>query len=791
MAEIRITLKSDLCAGSGESLGNVVDTDMCVDAFGLPIIPGRRIKGCLRQAAEELKTIGLMESKQIDDLFGDALDHAGALSICDAELEHADDLRALLLHGGVRDIPGVGMPAQVSRMFTTIRGQTKMEDGVAAPGSLRYIRVLNHTSPITGEDLCMVAPVSLEDESLAYALEKCCKALRHIGMHRNRGLGWIKVEYNSGEQNGDNKPQSNVQSTQNQSEVRLSYRVALDANLALSGIDGHLTAIPGRSVIGCMASAWMKQNGGAADQQPGRNDDFRRLFLSGETKWSDLTPVIDGRRSTPAPLMIANLKNRKFSQENKDLEIQSAGDAMYGNRLVDDRFLKDVKNGGWRGEKIKTVEGLWAVETIDGWKIAGVETDTMYHHRHERNSEADAQKPSLDDEAMLYSHTSVPSGLIYGGEVTVPANLSKKAEELLRTAQLRFGHSRNAQYARCSLLSVKPIDHHAGTVTVNAKSTIFVILESNTLISANGRYALDNASVRKAIGEALEDESKGPVLSKSEIKTEYICPENCIDYVQYTTIGGYHAMWKLQKPQTCVVAGGSVFCFVADKGKDIPAEFTLGEYRQEGMGRCRVISEEEMKEKKIIPRARIDTRYKMKDEKTDVQSETQKSQDKEHEMTDAQRAFKEALLINTAEESVSASAVVLAETVLKEKDGKYKDLDDGRLRTMLEESTDLANLRARLKPRKEGAQLDSKKKAAKALLDMVYGENDIRIVPKSLLRTNDKLLHEIDGENFDDKKRQAFCDDNWKRLLSIILKIYEHGSSTNDGDNTTSEEAQV
>lgn len=48
MDVIRITLHSDLCAGNGESRGNAVDTDIVLTAAGLPRIPARRLKGCLR-----------------------------------------------------------------------------------------------------------------------------------------------------------------------------------------------------------------------------------------------------------------------------------------------------------------------------------------------------------------------------------------------------------------------------------------------------------------------------------------------------------------------------------------------------------------------------------------------------------------------------------------------------------------------------------------------------------------------------------------------------------------------
>ena len=55
MKQLVITLRSDLCPGNGESLGNRVDAEICTDAVGLPVLPARRLKGVLRQSADFLR----------------------------------------------------------------------------------------------------------------------------------------------------------------------------------------------------------------------------------------------------------------------------------------------------------------------------------------------------------------------------------------------------------------------------------------------------------------------------------------------------------------------------------------------------------------------------------------------------------------------------------------------------------------------------------------------------------------------------------------------------------------
>ena len=56
--KITIELLSDICIGSGESYNSVIDTDVTYDDYGLPYIPAKRIKGCIREAGLELKDFG-------------------------------------------------------------------------------------------------------------------------------------------------------------------------------------------------------------------------------------------------------------------------------------------------------------------------------------------------------------------------------------------------------------------------------------------------------------------------------------------------------------------------------------------------------------------------------------------------------------------------------------------------------------------------------------------------------------------------------------------------------------
>ena len=53
---LKITLKSDLCAGSGFSYAGLIDSDISYDKYGVPFISGRRLKGCMKESAYMIKT---------------------------------------------------------------------------------------------------------------------------------------------------------------------------------------------------------------------------------------------------------------------------------------------------------------------------------------------------------------------------------------------------------------------------------------------------------------------------------------------------------------------------------------------------------------------------------------------------------------------------------------------------------------------------------------------------------------------------------------------------------------
>lgn len=132
---IKIKLLSDLCTCSGETYNSIVDMDVVYDENGIPYIPAKRIKGCIREAALEMCEMGLMDRNQYVRIFGEAGSKKSTFSLSNAYIADYKDTVYSLQHFGMKSAlhRAVISPQNVLQQYTGIRTQTavNMETGVA------------------------------------------------------------------------------------------------------------------------------------------------------------------------------------------------------------------------------------------------------------------------------------------------------------------------------------------------------------------------------------------------------------------------------------------------------------------------------------------------------------------------------------------------------------------------------------------------------------------------------------------------------------------------------------
>lgn len=170
--QIKYTIRfySEWHCGSGLGAGAEVDALVVKDRQHMPYVPGKTIKGLLREAVEELS---LLSPERIKELFGhtNPVTHQmteGRLYFKNAVLEKTES-EAIVTRG-------------LRKYLYRTKASTKIEDtGIAAEHSLRSIET------VVPCDLQAVVMDVQDDE--VEVLMNAMRYVKRIGMNRNRGLG--------------------------------------------------------------------------------------------------------------------------------------------------------------------------------------------------------------------------------------------------------------------------------------------------------------------------------------------------------------------------------------------------------------------------------------------------------------------------------------------------------------------------------------------------------------------------------------------------------------------------
>lgn len=215
--KLKLNLISASLIGSAHGFGTIIDSDIVYDDFGIPYVPSKRIKGCLRDSALEVCEIFEQAKIEIFDLsrkgdsfqivdflFGRAGDEKPApLIISNLYPPDYENLRQWLLYL-TENYGSYFHHEAVLNYFTEIRQQTSIDEkGVCKEGSLRTVRVLSRGFEFEGTvqllDFPYSSPYSLEDFTIL--LYFATINLRRFGSKRTRGFGEIKCQLFE----GDNK----------------------------------------------------------------------------------------------------------------------------------------------------------------------------------------------------------------------------------------------------------------------------------------------------------------------------------------------------------------------------------------------------------------------------------------------------------------------------------------------------------------------------------------------------------------------------------------------------------
>ena len=555
---IEIRLKSDLMSGSGYSYAGIIDSDVCFDDAGLPYIPARRLKGCLRDTAENI-LYSIITTEEVERLFGKWGNRkAEGMFLEDAVLENAAEISKALKSADEDMMNKYKVHAlrqqMVLKQFSRVLGQTQIdENGAAKTNSLRYTRVVNHFSPTDPEkELTFYARVWFDSED-EDNLKIILRATRNIGMKRNRGIGLVDCRLIKEEYPADIAVRVPKEKNNGDAKTELFFHIRNTAPLMLSAQeeDSSETWISGQAMTGMLAAAYLERFPDNADAE-----EFRDLFLNGQTIYRMFYPDFGRGRGCPAPLYIRQLKKTK-----KIVNILKTAE---GNGDYDPR----------QGNQPKKLKGKYIVSEAPDQVMVGDVPKQIYYHHSNRSVSADGKN------GVLYTSEAVKAGTVFAGSIICNEKYADLLMDLIKTSRLHFGKSKGAQYGVCELLGEIERKQYIEKKRTFLKGSQVAVTFISDAVFSNGRdYTVYYDEVKKICATQL-----GISWSEEDGNAEN---NTAASILETKMITGYSGIWNLRKSPVPALKAGSCLIYKLTADLETGRCFT-GEKNGEGFGEIRI-----------------------------------------------------------------------------------------------------------------------------------------------------------------------------------------------------------
>lgn len=179
---IKIDLLSYWCTGSGIGRGADVDELVLKDRKGLPYLPGKTLKGLLREGMQACEDAGRVAAGRTRELFGTP----SAQGRPDASVPGKVFFSDAVLAAQEADWLGCTEATSArSALYERFSSTSLDEKGMARSKTLRTVELC---VPVTLVASCHGAADGWPDD-----LAAACSLVRGLGSHRNRGLGRCQI----------------------------------------------------------------------------------------------------------------------------------------------------------------------------------------------------------------------------------------------------------------------------------------------------------------------------------------------------------------------------------------------------------------------------------------------------------------------------------------------------------------------------------------------------------------------------------------------------------------------
>ncbi|HHY73704.1 MAG TPA: hypothetical protein GX497_10895 [Bacillus bacterium] len=518
---VEIKLESDLCTASGESVPGVIDIDIATDELGFPIIPARRIKGCLKEAALEIRDALQEDFNEIAFalLFGISGEQEGSLKVDNGVLQNYEVLRKEVENlKSDKRYQTFYQKENITDYYTYVRSQTSINKntGAALKDSLRSLRVIKK-----GQVFHIPIELETDDQEVILLLKNCCKALRHIGLNRTRGLGEVSCELKEELALKQFSHPIHVHASDD-NLCQLTYQLTLQTQLILSqqihSASQTDTYLSGSALLGVFATEYIKQH--RLENDAHYNEEFYRLFLSDHVKFLNAYPYDGEIVYYPTPLSFVQKKDKT---ECYDLAFNE------DQQTVEEEKIQTKKLSGY------------VAFTVGGFQKYVPEVEIEYHHQRPKNRMIGH---ATKDEGAFFQYVVLKKGQSFCGSIIGEKHDLERLALLMENKDtIRIGRSKTAQYAKVNIQLDSISDYETTFFDYDERC---VITLASPCIVRNPNTGMIEANPTHLINEIHD---KYPMLSTKQY------------FVSTTEIGGFNGKWGLPKIQCQALAAGSVFVF--------------------------------------------------------------------------------------------------------------------------------------------------------------------------------------------------------------------------------------
>lgn len=622
---LKIELSSDLCSATGDCAAGLIDLKTALDG-GLPVIPGKRIKGALRNEGLEMRANGFTMQETLDRVFGSpGLGCSGSLYVGDAHLYKAasgilEEYKNISITDyeefmeELKNRPELN-ELQLEEIFTVTRTRTAIdrESGSASDASLRTMQlvprgtVFRSRIELREPEQDKPGHNTVEEKETEDAekelLTWCVKALRHMGVGITRGFGEITctLEPESPMKTGTEKKISKARPLLIENEragtqgpppdhnkwTELPFEIQLKSPVLFWGEAGLYEdcsdQIPGSALLGALAGMYIRDKG--LGEKAHLDEGFRRIFLDNGVQFGHAFLNRKGRTFYPCPLSFALKKN-------VDGERERLCNRLFGNNEAVRR---------------KSIHSQVCLDREGGAiYLADVKKEVRMHHarpidRGIGHALNDRIKKDALGMGQFYQYTCLSRGQVFAGVLKGGEGDLRKLLTCLekRKFRLSLGRSRTAEYGECIFrpgslgTSAAGADiskiSAAGEGDTKASDAGLSVSKISAAGARNAKVPASGLSVSRTFA-AREEKSKkwllwlvtpmvladeesgsiGPMVPYLEKELKRRLGQNICSVIEgktifgYTRIAGYNSKWRLPTPQCQGLAPGSVIALEAD-----------------------------------------------------------------------------------------------------------------------------------------------------------------------------------------------------------------------------------